>query len=94
MGTFEFDLPAAFMICRRRKEGLPCKIYATDYCAKDLVKLIRDWTELTQEEFGVQIGKNRKIIRNYEQGITDVKLDMLLRMAKVFGIEIVMAKKQ
>ena len=64
------------------------QINATEYRAKDIVKLIREWTELTQEEFAKSIGKTRKIVRNYEQGITECKLDTLLEIARIHSITI------
>ena len=44
------------------------KINALDYDSKELFKMIREWSELTQEEFARKINVSKGTVQNYEQG--------------------------
>lgn len=44
------------------------KINALDYDSKELVKIIREWSELTQEEFAKKVNVSKGTVQNYEQG--------------------------
>ena len=49
------------------------KICLSDYDPKDVIRIIREWTELTQKEFGKSIGKAERY-RTMKQ----VKVDIIL----------------
>lgn len=68
------------------------KICLSDYEPKDVIRIIREWTELTQKEFGKSIGKAERTIQDYESGRSRYYIDTLYKIAKVHNIEIVITK--
>ena len=69
------------------------KICLSDYDPKDVIRIIREWTELTQKEFGKSIGKAERTIQDYEAGKSRYYIDTLYKIAEVHKIEIVIIKK-
>lgn len=74
-------------------EEMQLKICLSDYEPKDVIRIIREWTELTQKEFGKSIGKAERTIQDYEAGRSRYYIDTLYKIAEVHNIEIVMTKK-
>lgn len=69
------------------------KIVMNDYTKGEIVRIIREWTELTQKEFGERIGKSKPSIQDYELNKTNYGIDILLNMAKQFDLIITIEKK-
>lgn len=69
------------------------KINFTDYEPKDVIRMIREWTGLTQKEFGKSIGKKERTIQDYEAGRIRYNMDTLAIIAKKHGIKIIIEKK-
>lgn len=69
------------------------KISLNDYEAKDLIRIIREWTELTQKEFGKSIHKSERTIQGYESGRRRYYTDTLKTIAKVHNVKITIEKK-
>ena len=44
------------------------KIIANEYSPNDIIRIIREWTELTQTEFGKSIHRSEKGIQAFELG--------------------------
>ena len=44
------------------------KIEFSEYDPKDIIRIIREWTELTQKDFGKSINKSERTIQDYEAG--------------------------
>ena len=57
------------------------------------MKIIREWTELTQKEFGKSIGKAERTIQGLELGETGYSIKTLLKIAKVHNLEITIEKE-
>ncbi len=64
-----------------------------DYEPHEIIRFIRQATELTQKEFGKSIGKSERAIQNYESGRRTYNSDLLKKICKVHNIEIVITKK-
>lgn len=64
-----------------------------DYEPKDIIRFIRQATELTQREFGKSIGKSERAIQNYESGRRTYNSDLIKLICKVHNIEIIIKKK-
>ena len=43
------------------------KLKANDYVSKEIIKIIREWTDLSQEEFAKTIDKSYGAVKKYEQ---------------------------
>lgn len=70
------------------------KIKANEYDPKDIIRIIREWTELTQKDFGKTIGKAERTIQGLELGETGYSIKTLLKIAKVHGLVITIEKKK
>ena len=69
------------------------KIIANDYEAKDIIKIIREWTELTQKDFAETINRTRNSIQKLESGERGYTMATLLDIAKKHNITITIEKK-
>ena len=56
------------------------------------IRIIREWTGLTQREFGKKIGKSERTIQKYEAGTTNYNIRTLEKIAKTFNISIIAEK--
>ena len=64
-----------------------------DYEPKDVIRFIRQATELSQKEFGKSIGKSERCIQNYESGRRSYNSNTLKLICKVHNIKITIEKK-
>lgn len=69
------------------------KIIVNDYDTKDIIKIIRQWAELTQKEFAKTINKSTRVIESYEQGESDYNIKTLMKIAKEHNLIITIEKK-
>ena len=69
------------------------KLIANDYEPEDIIRIIREWTELTQEDFAKSINKSRKSIQLYEDGTVRYSIETLLDIAKKHNLKITIEKK-
>ena len=53
------------------------KIIANNYEPKEIIKIIRQWGEKTQEEFGKTINRSKDTIQSYEIGRNKITLDKI-----------------
>lgn len=68
------------------------KINANNYEAKDIIKIIREWTELSQTKFGKTINRGRDSINNIENGRNRMYLNDFLAMCKTHNISVTIEK--
>jgi transcriptional regulator with XRE-family HTH domain len=69
------------------------KFKLNDYSRGEVMKILREWTELTQHEFGKRIGKSKPSVQDYELGKTNYGIDVLNKIADEFGFIITVEKK-
>jgi DNA-binding XRE family transcriptional regulator len=69
------------------------RIKANDYNANEIIRIIREWTDLTQNEFGDTIHRSRHTIQSMELGRSGIYLQTLLDIADKHGIVITIEKK-
>ncbi len=69
------------------------EVNANKYEAKDIIKIMRDSTNLTQKEFGKLIGKSGEWVKANEAGKTNYYFKDLLALAKKCDIEIIIKQK-
>ena len=70
------------------------KLVANRYNKGEIIRIIREWTGLTQKEFGSRIGKSWHTIQDYELDRTNYPIQVLLDIAKEFDITIVLEKDE
>ncbi len=69
------------------------RLTANEYEPKDVFRIIREWTNLTQEELGKSMGKKgRAWAKNIERGVARFYFDDLLKIAKKNKIKIILEK--
>ncbi|MCI8443581.1 MAG: helix-turn-helix transcriptional regulator [Clostridia bacterium] len=69
------------------------KLNLKDYTKGEAIKIIREWTNLTQKDFAKRIGKSKRTIEQYEAGTVNYGVEILKKIAKEFDIDIIIAKK-
>ena len=68
------------------------RVNLKDYDRGYFIWIIREWTGLTQREFGKKIGKSERTIQKYEAGTTNYNIRTLEKIAKTFNISIIAEK--
>ncbi len=68
------------------------KIIANEYETKEIMKIIREWTGLTQRDFGKSLNRSRDSINNIENGRNKVYFDTLMEIAKKYDLKITIEK--
>lgn len=69
------------------------KIIANDYEPKEIIKIIREWMELTQKEFGKKINKSKDTVQSYELGRNKMTLNKFIEIAKQYNIIVTIEKE-
>lgn len=64
-----------------------------DYKNGEILKIIREWDNISQEQLGVLIGKDKKTIYNYEAENFTYNMTTLRKIAEKLDLEIIIRKK-
>lgn len=70
------------------------KITANDYEPREIMKIIREWTELTQEQFGKSINRSKMSVQAFELGKRNYTMPALLDIAEKHGLTITIEKNE
>lgn len=70
------------------------KIIANDYPAQNVVKTIREWSELNQTEFGKTIYRSRDSINSIENGRNRMYLNDFIDMCNKHNVKIILEKNK
>ena len=70
------------------------RIRANDYKPGEIIKIIREWTELSQKDFAETINRSRDSINSIENGRNRIFLNTLLEIAKKHNIDIIIEKRE
>ncbi len=73
--------------------GENMEINANKYEPKDIIKIMRDSTNMTQEEFGKLVNKSSEWVKANEAGKTNYYFKDLLELAQKCNIEIIIRQK-
>ena len=69
------------------------KLNLKDYSKGEAIRIIREWTNLTQKDFAKRIGKSKRTLEQYEAGTVNYGVETLKVIAKEFNIDIIIEKK-
>lgn len=69
------------------------KIKANEYQAKDIVRIIREWSELNQKDFGQTLKRSRDSINNIENGRNRMFLNDFIDMCNKHNVKIILERK-
>ncbi len=70
------------------------KIIANNYKANEIIRFIRENVDLTQEEFGEKLKKNKRTIRRYERGELNYSFKYLIEIANLLDLIIYIKNKK
>ena len=70
------------------------KIVANKYDAKDIIRIIRKNTKLSQAEFGKNLDVSGMTIQGYERGIRRYTFETLMKIAELYDIKITLDIKK
>ncbi len=62
------------------------RIVANDYKEKEVIKILREWSDKSQPDFGKSIGLSDMAIQSYERGTRRYTFETLMRIAKKIWI--------
>ena len=68
------------------------KIKANDYKANEVMKIIREWTMLSQQKFADELGRSRNGINNIENNRNKLYLNDFLKICDKFDIIVTLEK--
>lgn len=63
------------------------KVRLNDYDGGTFIKIIREWTGLTQKEFAKALGRSTRQIQGYESGTTTYNIKTLENEIKKYSLE-------
>lgn len=69
------------------------KIIANDYNSSEIIRIIREWTELSQKDFGKTLNRSERGIQAFELGTRNYTFQTLLEIADIHGLTITIEKK-
>jgi len=69
------------------------RIHVEDYTKGEIIRFIREWSGLSQREFGKMIGKSRTTVVRYELEDVNYSIETLLLIAKKLDLEIILQGK-
>ena len=70
------------------------KIVLNEYDNGHVMKILREWTGLTQAQFGAAIGKSERTVQDYEAGKIRFSYALLQEVADQFGITLTAMKPE
>lgn len=70
------------------------QINSNDFKANEIIKFIRQYTNLTQYEFAKKIGKSHAWVQSNELGRTNYLFKDLMEICNIFNIEIKITSKK
>ena len=70
------------------------RLIANEYQLKEIVRMIRESTELTQEKFGETIFRTGRSVRSLESGERNLSVETLLQIAKIHKFKIIIEKEK
>ena len=69
------------------------KFNMKDYSKGEAIRIIREWTNLTQKDFAKRIDKSKRTVEQYEAGTVNYGVEILKTISKEFDIDIIIQKK-
>ena len=70
------------------------KFNMKDYSKGEAIRIIREWTNLTQKDFASRIGKSKRTVEQYEADKVNYGVEVLKTITKEFDIDITVEKKE
>lgn len=68
------------------------KIVANFYKPNEVMKMLREWSELKQDDFGKNLGVSGMTIQSYERGVRRYTFETLMKIADMYGYKVTIEK--
>lgn len=69
------------------------KLVANNYSPNEIIRIIREWTELSQKDFGKSIHRSESGIQAFELGKRNYNMQTLIQIANTHNLTITIEKK-
>lgn len=70
------------------------EIKASNYRPNEILKFIRQNSNLTQEELAGKLGKSKNWVKNNEQGLNRYFFEDLMKVANICNVDIIIKDKK
>lgn len=70
------------------------EIKANNYRPNEILRFIRQNSNLTQEELANKIGKSKNWVKNNEQGLNRYFFEDLMKIANICNVEVIIKDKK
>lgn len=69
------------------------RVNLKDYNKGEFIRIIREWTGLTQKEFGELIDKKERTIQDYEANLVNYGVDVFEKIIEKTNINLIAEKR-
>ncbi|MCI8587248.1 MAG: helix-turn-helix transcriptional regulator [Clostridia bacterium] len=69
------------------------KMIANNFTPEEIIRIIREWTELSQKDFGKTIHRSERGVQAFELGKRHYTMQTLIQIANTHNITITIEKK-
>lgn len=66
---------------------------ANEYETEEILKMVREWTDMNQNDFGRAFGRSRDSVNNFEHGRNKMTLDEFFYMCKKHHIIVILERR-
>ena len=73
--------------------GDKVKIVANEFTPQEIAKILREWTDLNQKQFGESIHRSERSVRYIESGSRHLTVETLLTIAKAHNMKVIIQKE-
>ena len=70
------------------------KVILNKFEPKEIIKIIREWSELTQADFAKKINRSKDTVQSYELGRNKMSLDKFMEIAKNEDLIVTIEKRK
>ena len=70
------------------------EIKASNYKSNEILRFIRQNSNMTQEQLAQAIGKSKNWVKNNEQGLNRYFFEDLIKIADICGVDIIIKDKK
>lgn len=70
------------------------KLRLNDYSQSEAIKIIREWSGMTQTAFARSIGKTLQTVQRYESGEINYSMHTFYQIMKTHGLAVTVEKKR
>ena len=70
------------------------KLNINDYKNNEVVRILRDYSNLTQKDFAKELNKNVRTLQRYEAGDINIDLELIRKICEICDLTITIESKK